>query len=216
MLFRSGGIGYADSSTAVTNPSRLSLLLRMAPDGFFDVRRGDGYAALKRLPYEAQTPYHVRMRVDLGARTYSVWVQPPGASEVLLADQFAFGSDAPPIDDLGQVALTSPRFDKAFRVSQHTVRAEASTPGEDTPSPTPTPEPEPTPGPTPEPIPEGVETERGSGGKSASGCSALPGSSLVAAGVLPWLLWTCMRRPERPTVIRSSSPAAPTGRTAPR
>jgi len=75
------------------------------------------------VPYQFNTSYHVRMRMDLGARTYSVWVRPPGGSEVLVADRFAFRSDAPPTDDLGKVALKSGHFDNEFRVRNHTVQA---------------------------------------------------------------------------------------------
>ena len=70
-----GVIGYADSTTSLTAFSQLSLALRMNPDGVFDVRQGNGYAARVRLPYEANTRYHVRMHVDLGTQTYSVWNQ---------------------------------------------------------------------------------------------------------------------------------------------
>jgi unsaturated chondroitin disaccharide hydrolase len=119
-------VGYADTSTPVTGFSSLALSLRMNPSGFFDVRRGGEYAALASMPYEAHTTYHVRMRVDLGARTYSVWVTPPGGAEVLLADRFAFRSDAPPTDDLGKVSLKSGHFDHEFRVRNHTVSAEGT------------------------------------------------------------------------------------------
>jgi len=43
---------------------------------------------------------------------------------VLVADRFAFRSDAPLTDDLGKVALKSGHFDNEFRVRNHTVRAE--------------------------------------------------------------------------------------------
>jgi unsaturated chondroitin disaccharide hydrolase len=118
-----GVIGYADTSTNVTAYSSLAMSLRMNPSGFFDVRRGGEYAALASVPYQPHTSYHVRMRVDPGTRTYSVWVTPPGGGEVLVADRFAFRSDAPPTDDLGKVALKSGHFDDEFRVRNHTVRA---------------------------------------------------------------------------------------------
>ncbi|WNG62587.1 alpha-12C2-mannosidase [Archangium gephyra] len=118
-----GVIGYADTSTNVTAYSSMAMSIRMNPSGFFDVRRGGAYAALASVPYQANTTYHVRMRTDLVAKTYSVWVTPPGGSEVLVADRFAFRSDAPPTDDLGKAALKSGHFDNEFRVRNHTVRA---------------------------------------------------------------------------------------------
>ncbi len=116
-------VGYADTSTNVTAYSSLAMSIRLNPSGFFDVRRGGAYAALVSLPYEANTTYHVRMRTDLNAKTYSVWVTPPGGSEVLLADRFAFRSDAPATDDLGKVSLKSGHFDNEIRVRNHAVRS---------------------------------------------------------------------------------------------
>jgi len=43
---------------------------------------------------------------------------------VLLADRFAFRSDAPATDDLGKVSLKSGHFDNEIRVRNHTVRSE--------------------------------------------------------------------------------------------
>jgi unsaturated chondroitin disaccharide hydrolase len=118
-----GVIGYADTSTNVTAYASLAMSIRLNPSGFFDVRRGGDYAALASVPYQPHTTYHVRMRTDLAAKTYSVWVRPPGGGEVLVADRFAFRSDAPPTDDLGKVALKSGHFDNEFRVRNHTVQA---------------------------------------------------------------------------------------------
>ncbi|WNG48237.1 alpha-12C2-mannosidase [Archangium minus] len=121
-----GVIGYADTSTNVTAYSSLAMAIRMNPSGSFDVRRGAAYAALANVPYQANATYHVRMRTDLNAKTYSVWVRPPGGTEVLIADRFAFRSDAPATDDLGKVSLKSGHFDNEFRVRNHTVRAETT------------------------------------------------------------------------------------------
>ncbi|WP_395830406.1 hypothetical protein [Archangium violaceum] len=121
-----GVIGYADTSTNVTSYSSLAMAIRMNPSGSFDVRRGAAYAALANVPYQANATYHVRMRTDLNAKTYSVWVRPPGGTEVLVADRFAFRSDAPATDELGKVSLKSGHFDNEFRVRNHTVRAETT------------------------------------------------------------------------------------------
>ena len=114
-------LGYADSATIVTSSSQLSMLLRMNASGFFDVRNGATYAATNSVPYEPLSTYHVRMMTDLAARQYSVWVTPPGGTEILLADRFAFRTDAPPIDDLGKLVLRSGFNDDEYRVSGHTV-----------------------------------------------------------------------------------------------
>ncbi len=116
-----GVVGYADSSTLITNYSSLAMLVRLNPQGRFDARNGSEYSALNPVPYAAQQTYHVRMVANLPARTYSVWVTPPGGSEVLLAQDFAFRSDAPPTNDLGQVALRSGYVFREFMLRHHTV-----------------------------------------------------------------------------------------------
>ena len=114
-------IGYADSSTTVTAFSQLSMLIRMNASGFFDVRNGGTYAATTPVPYDALSTYHFRMVTDLGAGRYSVWVTPPGGSEILLAERFTFRTGSEPIDDLGKVVLKSGFVDDEYRVSGHTV-----------------------------------------------------------------------------------------------
>ncbi|WP_338868369.1 glucuronyl hydrolase [Myxococcus stipitatus] len=116
-----GVIGYADTSTTVTSFSSLAMSIRMNTDGRFDVRNGGVYAALTAVPYAPDTTYHVRMVTDLKAKRYSVWVRPPGGSEIQLANNYAFRSDAPPVDDLGKVVLNSTTANDAYIVTQHTV-----------------------------------------------------------------------------------------------
>ncbi|WNG27317.1 alpha-12C2-mannosidase [Cystobacter fuscus] len=174
-------IGYADTSTNVTSYASLALAVRLNPSGFFDVRRGGEYAALINLAYEANTTYHVRIRADMNARTYSVWVTPQGGGEVQLADRFAFRSDAPPTNDLGKLSLKSGHFDNEIRVTGHTVRAEtAASPAPDSPAE------------QPEPTGEATLVDDGQ-----SGCAAASGTTMVVAGLLLWLLGVS-RRPRAP------------------
>lgn len=176
-------IGYADSSTTVTGYGDLAMTIRLNPAGFFDVRNGGGFAARVSLPYAANTTYRVRMRTDLNAKVYSVWVTPPGGSEVLLAERFVFRTGAPPTDDLGQVAIRSIGFDGDIQVTGHTVRAVTSLAYEDVRDPgAPTPE-------TPEVLGVAVSEE-----ESLRGCAAAPGSALAVAGVLLALLGVGWRR----------------------
>ncbi len=180
-----GVIGYADTSTTVTGYASLAMGIRLNPSGFFDVRRGGAYAALVSQPYEANATYHVRMRTDLNAKTYSVWVTPPGGAEVLLADRFAFRSDAPPTDDLGKVALKSGVNETEFRVRGHTVRAEAvALPAPDLPAEDPV---------VAEPADEASLVDDGD-----TGCAAAPGTTMAVAGLLLWLL----RSGRRPRDLR--------------
>ena len=91
-------------------------------------------------------------------------------------------------------------------------------PTEEPPPPPPTEEPPPPSGEPPPPTgeppaedPSSETTGEATETKTAKGCTTVPGSAFVAGGVLPWLLYTCLRRP---TKSRSSSRGAPTGRTA--
>jgi unsaturated chondroitin disaccharide hydrolase len=116
-----GVVGYADTSTNVTAYSSLALLFRLNPSGIFDVRNGAGYAYKNRVTYSANTRYHVRLVADMNARRYSVWIRQGSGSEIQLADNYAFRSDAPATDDLGQVAVKSGHYDNEFMVENHTV-----------------------------------------------------------------------------------------------
>ncbi|MFL5358137.1 glycoside hydrolase family 88 protein [Archangium sp.] len=178
-----GVIGYADTSTTVTGYPSLAMAVRMNNSGFFDVRNGANYAALVSQPYVANTTYHVRMRTDLNAKTYSVWVRPPGGTEVLLADRFAFRSDAPPTDDLGKVALKSGVTETEFRVTGHLVRIPT------TPAPSPAPS-----EPIEAPAPDDSSRLTPQGDSEGGGCSSVPGATFAATGLLLWLL-----RPGRPS-----------------
>jgi unsaturated chondroitin disaccharide hydrolase len=102
-----GLIGYADSSTTVTERSHLALALHLNPNGTFEAYNGTGYAAVNRVPYTLNTTYQVRVLADVPARKFSAWVRAPGGAELLLADRYAFRSDAPRTDDLGQLSLKS-------------------------------------------------------------------------------------------------------------
>ncbi|MCY1032921.1 alpha-12C2-mannosidase [Corallococcus sp. BB11-1] len=124
-----GVVGWADSSTEVTSFTRLNMAVRMSPEGIFQVRNGGGYSWIRRVPYVRGQTYHFRMRVDLNARRYTVWVTPPGAAELLLVDNVAFRSDAPAINDLGRAAVISTVVDSDFRVNNHRVFAPALAPG---------------------------------------------------------------------------------------
>jgi unsaturated chondroitin disaccharide hydrolase len=121
-----GTVGYSDSSMDVTGYSSLNLTVRMNTSGYFDVRNGGGYAALTRVNFVSGQTYHVRIVADLGTQRYSVWVRPPGGSEVQIARDYAFRSGAPAINDLGRVSVRTVNDDSDFRVLRHTVVAGAT------------------------------------------------------------------------------------------
>jgi unsaturated chondroitin disaccharide hydrolase len=121
-----GTVGYADSSTEIAGYGSQPLTVRMNTDGYFDVRNGGGYSTLTRVPYVSGQTYHVRILVDLPAQRYSVWVRPPGGSEIRIADRYVFRTGAPAINDIGRASVRTVIEDSDFRVLRHTVVAGSS------------------------------------------------------------------------------------------
>jgi len=102
-----GLMGFTGTPITVTGFGSYPMAVRLAPNGFFDVRNGGDYAKLISIPYIADTKYHVRMIADLPNRKYSVWVTPPGEPEVQIALDFAFRTSSAIISDIGKVGLKS-------------------------------------------------------------------------------------------------------------
>lgn len=114
-------IGYADSSTTISTWNSMSMLIRMYTNGLFDVRNGDQYQSVNSVPWSAGKTYHIQMVTDLKAGTYSVMVTPPGGVPIVLAENYLFRTDAPPMDDLGKICLKS-TADNDFRIENHQVQ----------------------------------------------------------------------------------------------
>ena len=116
-----GLVGYADTSVTVTAATNFAMITRTNVNGTFEVRNGAAYAALTAVPYSANNTYHFKMVTDLNAKTYSVWVTPPGGSPIQIASNYAFRSDAPATDDLGQVCVRTQAADNQMKVANHIV-----------------------------------------------------------------------------------------------
>ncbi|MCI8851088.1 MAG: family 20 glycosylhydrolase [Erysipelotrichaceae bacterium] len=101
------GLGAYDSNH--TSYTQIPMLMRMYKDGKFGAYNGnqvDGKAVgfvQSDLTYEPNTSYHVRFAVDLGKSTYSVYVTPPGETEVCIGKDYAYRVAAP--QDLGKLYL---------------------------------------------------------------------------------------------------------------
>lgn len=117
-----GVVGYADSSTPVTEYADFAVAVRFSSAGYFDARDGAGYARAATLTYVAGRTYHVRIVVDVPGRSYSVDITAPGGSPVRIANGHTFRSDSPETDDLGQVGVKSDTAGQ-FRVDNHMVTA---------------------------------------------------------------------------------------------
>jgi len=93
------------SNGAADAYSDLAAILRFFTNGLIDARNGSAYAANTPLPYTAGQSYHVRMNIDAAAKKYSVFVTPPGKTEVALATNYAFRTDQAAVTQLNNRAV---------------------------------------------------------------------------------------------------------------
>jgi uncharacterized membrane protein YgcG len=93
------------SSGASTAYTSLAAIVRFASNGVIDVRNGAAYQAASTVAYAAGRSYHFAMTVDVHAKTYSVYVTPPGASPVLIASKYAFRSEESGVSVLDDLAI---------------------------------------------------------------------------------------------------------------
>ena len=83
------GLSQAPAS-AYTN---LAAVVRFNNTGSIDVRNGGAYSSAVTVAYSAGSTYSFRMVVSIPSHTYSVYVTPPGMSEILLASNYAFRTE---------------------------------------------------------------------------------------------------------------------------
>ncbi len=67
-----------------------ALGIRFYSNGYIQVLNGSGYDALAAVPYSANGLYHFRAVLNSPAALTSVYVTPPGGTELLLASNYAF------------------------------------------------------------------------------------------------------------------------------
>jgi len=121
---KDSNIGYADSSTAVDGWKKLSMIIayEMGEDDVkFIARNGSAYRYDETVSVENYKQYHIRIEANLGSKTYSVYVTPKGGIETAIATDYKFRTDAPAMDDVGQLAMQS-EVDDAFIISSHSIR----------------------------------------------------------------------------------------------
>jgi hypothetical protein len=68
-------------------------LARFNPSGNIDARNGGAYAAASTIPYSANVTYHFRLVVNVPSHNYSIFVRPPGGSELTVGTNFAFRTE---------------------------------------------------------------------------------------------------------------------------
>jgi unsaturated chondroitin disaccharide hydrolase len=111
-----GSVDFADSNTLLTGFGDLCMLIRFSgtvtaqTPGAIEVRDGAAgniFRSDLQVMYIPGTFYHIRVVADMTAKTYSVWVTPPGESEVNIAANYGFRPTAIDADDIGQVFVVS-------------------------------------------------------------------------------------------------------------
>ncbi len=100
-----GVIGLAPAPAASYNDC--AAIVRFNMNGTIDVRNGNRYAADATLAYTPEMTYHVTMKVDVTAKTYSVTVTPEGGQPVTLATDYGFRSEQAHAGQLTQCAILS-------------------------------------------------------------------------------------------------------------
>jgi hyaluronate lyase len=116
-----GTMGFADTSTAVTAFTSMSIIVRASTAGHFDAIHGtSSYQSVTPVPYVASQQYHVKIVADIPAKTYSAYITPPGGTPTLIASNYSFRSGAPAMDDLGKIVLKTDA-DNQLKVENLTV-----------------------------------------------------------------------------------------------
>ncbi len=83
----------------------VAAIVRFNEHGTIDVRNGGAFRADQKLGYSGNKAYRVRMVIDVKSRTYSVFVTPPGETEVALAKNYAFRSTQAGVKTLSKIVL---------------------------------------------------------------------------------------------------------------
>jgi hypothetical protein len=93
-----GVVGF--SLDGATGYSSLAVITRFSNAGVIDARNGGTYSAVTAVPYTAGLTYHFRLLINPSSKTYSVYVTPPGGSELTLATNYAFRSEQSTVPSL--------------------------------------------------------------------------------------------------------------------
>jgi hypothetical protein len=80
-----------DGSATYTD---LEVAARFNPSGNIDARNGSAFTAVTTIPYAAGSIYHFRAVVNVPTATYSIYVTPPGQSEIAIGTNYAFRTGA--------------------------------------------------------------------------------------------------------------------------
>ena len=117
------------SNAPVSSFGGMACLMRFNPSGNIDARNGGAYAAAATIPYSAGLTYAFRVVVNVPAHTYSIFVTPPGGSELTVGTNFAFRTDQSSVTSLNYWNLRAePTPAGSLTVSGFNLSAGGTTP----------------------------------------------------------------------------------------
>jgi hypothetical protein len=81
------------SNGAQTDYTGFACIVRFNSSGNIDARNGGAYAAASTIPFASGKAYHFRLAVNVPSHTYSIFVTPPGGSELTVGSNYAFRTE---------------------------------------------------------------------------------------------------------------------------
>ncbi len=78
----------------------LAAIVRFSSAGTIDARNGGTYSAASTVPYVAGDTYAFRLVVDVPAHAYSIYVTPPGGTEIALGSNWGFRTEQDAVSSL--------------------------------------------------------------------------------------------------------------------
>ena len=100
-----GVIGLSQGAASAF--ASLAAIVRFNSSGFIDARDGSAYAASAAVAYTAGASFHFRLRGNVAARTYTIYVRPFGGSETVLGEDYAFRTEQSAVTALDHWSLYS-------------------------------------------------------------------------------------------------------------
>ncbi|MDO4563193.1 MAG: glycoside hydrolase family 127 protein [Clostridia bacterium] len=100
-----GLVGFAGSDVNPNAFTNFSMVIRIKPDGTMDARNGSAFGATNTIYYTTNKTYIITVALDVPNKKYSVFVSDEGGITTLLAEDFAFRSDAPEVSDISKVCV---------------------------------------------------------------------------------------------------------------
>jgi hypothetical protein len=95
----------AFSKGAQTAYTGFATLVRFNPAGDIDARNDGAFTAASAIPYAAGKTYHFRLAVNVPAHQYSIFVTPPGGTELTVGANFTFRTEQKTVTSLDTMGV---------------------------------------------------------------------------------------------------------------